>query len=69
MIILASRKWPSITVQDVGRELYYCRQDVVRIIGGKQVLKIIAWIFKKDTDLFETQFSFPFLLVVRRTDS
>lgn len=69
MIILASRKWPSITAQDVGRELYHYRQDVVRIVGSKRVLKTIAWIFKKDSDLFETQFSFPFLLVIRRADS
>jgi hypothetical protein len=69
MIILASGKWPSITAQDVGRELYHCRQDVVRIIGSKRVLKTIAWIFKKDPDMFETQFSFPFLLIVRRAAS
>jgi hypothetical protein len=69
MIILASDKLPSITAQHVGRELYHCRQDVVRIIGSKRVLETIAWIFKKVPDMFETQFTFPFLLVVRRAVS
>jgi hypothetical protein len=68
MIIWASRKWPSITAQDVGRELYHCREDVVRIIGSRHVLNTIAWMFKKNTDMFEVKFWFPFILVIRRVN-
>lgn len=69
MIIWASHKWPSITAQDVGRELYNCREDVVRIVGSRQVLKTIAWIFKKNSDMFDVRFWFPFVLVIRRVSS
>ena len=65
MIAVANSKLPSVTAQDVGRELYHDRQDMVQIIGDAGALKKIAWIFKRVPDMFDVQF-YQSSLIVRR---
>lgn len=68
LVVQATSRFPSILAQNVGRELYYGRQDVVQIVGDKTSLRNIAWIFKKVPDMFEIQCENSSLLV-RRTES
>ncbi len=65
MIIRANSKFPAITAQNVGREVWSNRQPVVRIIGDRQTLQRIAWIFQRVPDMFEVRFDYA-SLVVRR---
>ena len=67
LVIQATPRFPSILAQNVGRELYHGRQDVVQIVGDQTSLRNIAWIFKKVPDMFEIQCENSSLLV-RRTE-
>jgi hypothetical protein len=68
LIVRATPQFPSILAQNIGRELYHGRQDVVQIVGDKNSLRHIAWIFKKVPDMFELQCENSSLLV-RRAES
>jgi hypothetical protein len=65
MAIVADANFPAITAQNVGREIYHGRQDVVRIVGDKRTLGKIAWIFQKVPDLFTIRLQCASLVVVR----
>ena len=65
MVVRANSRLPSVTTQDVGRDLYHGRQDVVQIVGDRRTLENIAWIFQKVPDMFEIQFK-SMSLIVRR---
>ena len=65
MVVIANSKYPSITAQNIGRELYHGREEMVQIIGNKHTLKAIAWIFAKVPDMFEIQFKSASLIVSR----
>jgi hypothetical protein len=64
--VVANNRFPSLTAQDVGRDLYHGRRDWVKIVGDKQSLSRIAWIFQRVPDMFEVKFQ-PHSLIVRRT--
>jgi hypothetical protein len=68
MVIVANQQLPSLTAQAVGRDLYHGRQDVVQIIGDKNCLRKIAWIFETVPDLFDAKFQNT-SLVVRRAEA
>ena len=65
MVAIANSKLPSVTAQDVGRELYHDRQDLVQIIGDMNTLRKIAWIFQRVPDMFDVQFHQSSLIVRR----
>ena len=65
MVTVANSRLPSVTAQDVGRDLYHKRQDVAQIIGDERTLKAIAWIFQRVPDMFDVQ-SYQCFLIVRR---
>jgi hypothetical protein len=65
MVIKANPKLPAMTAQDVGRELYHRRYDVVQIIGDKHTLERIAWVFRRVPDMFALQFKYTSLIVRR----
>jgi hypothetical protein len=67
MVMVANSQLPSVTAQDVGRELYHGRQDVVQIIGDEPSLKKVAWIFERVPDMFEVQCQYATLIVRRAT--
>jgi hypothetical protein len=54
-VVVADKRLPSVTAQNVGRELYHRRQDIVQIIGEERCLKKIAWIFQRVPDMFDIQ--------------
>jgi hypothetical protein len=62
-IIHASARFPSITAQNVGRDLINGRNEAVRIVGDEDSLKTIAWIFERVPDMFDVQFQHSSLLV------
>lgn len=63
--VVANSKLPAVTAQDVGRDLYYGRVEIVQIIGDEKILKRIAWILKQVPDLFEVRFQRDVLVVTR----
>jgi phosphohistidine phosphatase SixA len=65
LIIKANEKLPALTCQDVGRELYHKRYNVVQIIGHTPTLRKIAWIFAKVSDMFDLQFQYASIIVRR----
>jgi hypothetical protein len=65
MIIEANPQLPSVTAQDVGREIYHGRHEVVRIVGDKNSLQKIAWIFQRVPDMFAVRFQNSSLIVRR----
>jgi hypothetical protein len=56
MVIQANAALPAVTAQDVGRELYHRRRQIVQIIGDPGALKKIAWIFQRVPDMFDVRF-------------
>lgn len=67
MVMTANSKLPAMTAQDVGRELYHRRYDMVQIIGDEPTLERIAWIFQRVPDMFVIQFKYASLIVRRAT--
>lgn len=65
MVIIANMRFPAVTAQDVGREVYHGRQEAVRIVGDERSLSQIAWIFQRVPDMFEVQ-NYSTELIVRR---
>ncbi|MCL4299296.1 MAG: hypothetical protein KJ077_26415 [Anaerolineae bacterium] len=65
MVVLANLHFPAITAQDVGREVYHGRHEMVRIIGDERSLGKIAWIFQRVPDMFEVQHQTSGLIVRR----
>lgn len=65
MVMVANSQLPSVTAQDVGRELCHGRQDLVQVIGNEPSLKKIAWIFDRVPDMFELQLQGTSLIVRR----
>jgi hypothetical protein len=65
MVIVANIQFPAVTAQDVGREIYHGRHEMVRIIGDESSLRKIAWIFQRVPDMFEVQRQ-AYALTVRR---
>jgi hypothetical protein len=63
--IEANPQLPSVTAQDVGREIYHGRHEVVRIVGDKNSLQKIAWIFQRVPDMFAVRFQHSSLIVRR----
>jgi hypothetical protein len=63
MVVMADKNFPAIVAQNVGREICHGRQDVIRIVGDKQSLDRIAWIFQKVPDMFTIQFQQASLVV------
>ncbi len=68
LTVAATAQLPALVAQDVGRELHYGRQDIVRIIGDQWTLKQIAWIFERVPDMFTVQRQLS-ALVVRRASA
>jgi hypothetical protein len=64
MTVHANVQLPSMTAQDVGRELYHNRQNEVRVMGDKNTLKKIIWILQGLPDMVTVQPQ-PSLLIVR----
>ena len=62
-VVVADENYPAIVAQNVGRDICYGRQDVVRIVGDKRSLEKIAWIFQKVPDMFTIQFQQASLVV------
>ena len=67
MITVANPRLPSVTAQNVGRDLYHKRQDVAQIIGDEHSLKAIVWIFQRVPDMFDIQF-YPTFIIIRRVE-
>jgi hypothetical protein len=65
MVVTANMHFPAITAQDVGREVYHGRHEMVRIIGDERSLGLIAWIFQRVPDMFEVQHQTSGLVVRR----
>ena len=65
MVVVANIYLPAVTAQDVGREIYHGRHDMVRIIGDEGSLSKIAWIFQRVPDMFEVQYLTSGLIVRR----
>ncbi len=65
LVLRANRLLPALTAQNVGRELYHQRYNVVQIIGARPTLQKIAWIFARASDMFDIRFQYD-SLVVRR---
>jgi hypothetical protein len=65
LVVKADDKFPALTCQDVGREVYHQRYSVAQIIGHKQTLRKIAWIFSKVPDMFNLRFRDASLIVRR----
>ncbi|NJN97851.1 MAG: hypothetical protein HC875_29115 [Anaerolineales bacterium] len=55
MEVIANMRFPAVTAQDAGREVYHGRQEAVRILGDERSLSQIAWIFQRVPDMFEVQ--------------
>lgn len=62
-LVLADENFPAIVAQNVGRDICYGRQEVVRIVGDKRSLEKIAWIFQKVPDMFTIQLQRTSLVV------
>ncbi|MBE7474819.1 MAG: hypothetical protein HS114_37275 [Anaerolineales bacterium] len=65
MVVIANMRFPAVTAQDVGREVYHGRQEAVCIVGDERSLSQIAWIFQRVPDMFEVQ-RYSTELIVRR---
>lgn len=65
MVVVANMYFPAVTAQDVGREVYHGRHEMVRIVGDEGSLTKIAWIFQRVPDMFEVQRQTS-VLIVRR---
>lgn len=65
MVVVANMHFPAVTAQDVGREVYHGRHEMVRIIGDEGSLSKIAWIFERVPDMFEVQRQTSGLIVRR----
>jgi hypothetical protein len=65
MVVVANIHLPAVTAQDVGREVYHGRHEVIRIVGDEGSLSRIAWIFQRVPDMFDVQ-RHAYELIVRR---
>lgn len=63
VVVMADENFPAIVAQNVGREIFHGRQDVIRILGDKRSLEKIAWILQKAPDMFNIQFQHASLVV------